>query len=270
MRMKRGLRILGALALTGMLLCLHPLLQPERIKKETDVGILRVWIGTEGAAASPWLRKQAAAYERQGGQRVYLRTATAAEIQAAEENGADLVPDLIVSATGSTLLARQGYALIVRREGTVPSTPAPTSALFYPPSPSPGAAPTPAAVPEAEAVGPIAGSRELALRMENLQPCADPAAEIRAGRYDAAMLTAAQAGTLPFGYQAYGLKNAWLPLMAQTMTEDGAQFAAFLLTDAAQQALRESGLFAASAGLRLYGEQDSLRALIESAINGAE
>lgn len=268
--MKRGLRILGALALTGTLLCLYPLLQPEQIKPEKGVGILRVWIGADGAAAGPWLRKQAAAYERQGGKRVYLRTATAAEIQAAEVKGAALMPDLIVSAAGDTLLARQGYALIVRQEGTTPSTPAPTSALFYPPAPSPGVLPTPAAAPEAEKIGSVVGSRELASRMENLQPCADPAVEIRAGRCSAAMLTATQAGTLPFGYQAYGLKNAWLPLAAQAMTEDGDEFAAFLLMDTAQQALRESGLFAASAGLRLYSEQDSLRALIESAINAAD
>ena len=61
-------------------------------------------------------------------------------------------------------------------------------------------------------------------------------------------------------------ENAWLPIAARALSAAGADFSAFLQTNAAQQALRDAGLFAAASGLRLYGPQDPLRATIEAAI----
>ena len=102
--------------------------------------------------------------------------------------------------------------------------------------------------------------------MEGTFADGDPAGALIAGRAAAALLTPAQAGALPFGYRAYGLENAWLPIAARALSAAGADLSAFLQTNAAQQALRDAGLFAAASGLRLYGPQDPLRATIEAAI----
>ncbi len=265
--MKKALIILGALGLTGALICLFPLLRPAQEMRDRGVAILRVWVGPGGEAASPWLRRMAAAYEKQGGMRVYLRSATAGELQAlADGDGAAVAPDLIVSPEGDALLARVGFALILPQTDAPAQTPAPTSALFAPPSPSPGPAATPEPPPSLAALGAIAAPEALSARMEGTFADGDPAGALIAGRAAAALLTPAQAGALPFGYRAYGLENAWLPIAARALSAAGGDLSAFLQTNTAQQALRDAGLFAAASGLRLYGPQDPLRATIEAAI----
>ena len=265
--MKKARITLCALALTGALIGLLPLLRPARKPQSAGAAVLRVWVGPGAEAAGGWLRRQAAAYEKQGGERVYLRSATDGELQAlAEEDGTAVAPDLIVSPEGDALLARVGFALILPQTDAPARTPAPTSALFSPPSPSPGPAATPEPPPALSSLGPIAAPEALAVRVEGAAADGDPAGALLAGRAAAALLTPAQAGALPFGYRAYGLENAWLPIAARALSAAGAGFSAFLQSDTAQQALRDAGLFAAASGLRLYGPGDPLRAAIEAAI----
>lgn len=264
--MKKALTILCALALTLTLAWLLPRAQPRETEREKGVFILRVWVAPGAEGANAWLRRQAAAYEKQGGGRVYLRSAASQELQAVDAGDTSAVaPDLIISPEGSLPLAYLGYALILPQTGLPAQTPAPTSMLFSPPSPVPGPAATPAPPPALSSLAPIAAPEALSARVEGAAAFIDPAGALAKGLVSAALLTPAQAGALPFGYRAFGLESAFLPIGARALTPPGEGFAAFLQSDEAQLALRDAGLFSIRRTLRLYGPQDPLRALMEDA-----
>ena len=95
--MKKAIRILLALGLTACLALLLPRLLSREEIQAPALRITRVWITEEEPAVTAWLKKRAAAYEKQGGSRVYLRAAARDEVGALSANGQGApLPDLII------------------------------------------------------------------------------------------------------------------------------------------------------------------------------
>jgi len=263
---KRKIVTLTALALTGVIFLLSPLIQEKEDFTSAGHPILRIWILEEEPAVSRWLKQQAARYEKETGQRIYLRTASQPEITQAlsgVENA--IIPDLIIMQGLNTPLLYRGYALIVRDEGAVIQTPAPTSALFFRPTATPGPSPSPQPESDLTAFSPILAPPFLSTSLSNLQVSADPIAAFVAGKAPAALLTAGQATQLSFGYRAYALKNGegMLPVQAAAMNNQGNAFLSFLQKESAQRALAGFGLYSFDPSIRLYDETDPIRSLIE-------
>lgn len=258
-----------ALLLTVGLALLLPRLGSKPEAEQSGLKIIRLWTVESDPAVSAWLRGRAAAYEKETGLRVYLRSATPAEALAAQEGAASIVPpDLILRQGAGDPVARMGYALIVRDETVAVVTPAPTSALFYRPTPPPGPSPTPAPTKNPASLSAVLSPEGLALSLPGVIPSRDPAGDLAAGKAAAAVLTAGQAGLLPFGYQAYALAagEGALPVGARAFSEDGRAFQEYLKTPQSQQALAAHGLYGVLPGLRLYGAEEPLRTLIEGSL----
>lgn len=263
---KRKIVTLTALALTGVLFLISPLIQEQKNITSAGHPILRVWILEEEPAVTRWLKKQAARYEKEAGQRIYLRAASSKEMDQAltGEKGA-IIPDLMVMQGLDTPLLYRGYALILRDENAVIHTPSPTSALFFRPTATPGPSPSPQPEPDLTALSPILAPPFLVPSLPDILVSADPLAAFLAGKAPAALLTAGQAAQLSFGYRAYALKDGegLTMVQARAMNSEGAAFLAFLKGEAAQRALADAGLYSCDPSIRLYDESDPIRALIE-------
>ena len=231
--------------------------------------VVRVWVGEQESAFKGWLKKRAAAYEKETGKRVYLRTVSGSDLSALEQADSGAVaPDAAVLPAGSTPIALRGYALIVRDETAAAVTPQATGALFFRPSPTPGPSPAPAAWPDS--LGAVLAPVELLNALPGTVKSASPAEEFAAGRADAALLTPGQAARLPFGYRFYALPGGggFVPIGANAYSEAGNAFVQYLLREDSQRALEAHGLF--SPFLRLYGPDDPLRYRLDRERPGAE
>ena len=263
--MKKTVRVLVFLALTVLwALCWPRLTRREEAPRPGPV-ILRVWNAETESAVGAWLRNRATAYEKETGQRVYLRAASARDAESALKDG--LPPDVLVGPDEGVPVALRGYGLFVRDDEKAPLSPAPTGALFFRPSPSPGPAASPAPRPDETALSAVLAPPELESALPGTVPDRQAAASFFQGKARAALLTAGQASSIPFGYRAYALPEGkgFLPVAASSYTDAGAAFLRFLHTDASQRALASFGLY--SSRLGLYGPEDPLRALIESGLS---
>ena len=267
--MKRKMTTLIALAITCLLGFCAPNLPRQASHPESTLQVTRIWLLDIDPAAAKWVRKQAAAYEKETGERLYLRSATQEEAMAAQKKEENtIVPDLMVLSGENSPLCYLGYALILRDETAPVMTPVPTSALFYPSTPTPGPSPTPAPAPDWQSISPILAPESLSVSLNNTLPVSNPLADFSAKKAPAALLTAGQASTLSFGYQAYSLPDneGFETISAHFFTEAGEDFFLFLQSASAQLALKDHGLYSALPSLRLYGKGDPLRMLIESSL----
>ena len=265
--MKKTIVTILALLATAALFYAFPFRAPREAEGQKGVSITRVWIAEEEAALSPWLRKMAAAYEKETGKRVYLRSAAKAEAQAALQNATGVVPPDVLMGQGlKERIAWQGYALFVRDEAAEKSTPAPTSALFIRPSPPPQASPSPAPTPGREEIASILVPEGWPASLENAVAAKDVMGAFEKGQATAAVLTAGQAEKLPFAVRAFALPDGLRPLTARAFTGPGEAFLAFLKEEAAQRALAAAGLYSVRPGLVLYdAAAQPVRAMIEGA-----
>ena len=267
---KAGITLL-ALGLTALLMGCYPRAQRREAPRPAGLTVVRVWTWNTEGEMLKWLKKQAGAYEKQQGKRVYLRAAGEDEIRAAlageEEAGQ---PDLLLMRGEGNPVSRQGYALIVRDAGAALQTPMPTSALFSPPSPSPGPAPAPAPWPEGQALQGVLVPPGMAGAVPGAIAVQDPAGGMAAGSARAALLTAGQAETLSQGYRAYALAgNAGVQSTGgKALTQPGVELLAYLQSPSAQQGLKAVGLY--SPFFHLYGPEDPLRMLLDQAMALAE
>ena len=265
--MKRILTTLLALALTALLFLAAPWRARETAPLQRR-DILRVWVAGEDAAAVAWLKMQAAAYEKETQGRIYLRRAEQEETQAALSRTPDaVIPDVILGA-GETPVALRGYALILRDDAAREPTPRPTSALFTRPTPAPGPTPEPPALPPWEQVGAVLSPSALQGAVPGTVLSDAPAADLAAQKANAALLTAGEANALKIGFRAYPIPGGrgLIPVRAAALTAAGEQFLSALLSDRAQAALGQLGLYALSA--RLYGPDDPIRFLIDGSRAG--
>ena len=143
------------------------------------------------------------------------------------------------------------------------ATPAPTSALFFRPSPVPSSdRPGPTLPPWAD-VGAVLVPKEGKDAVPGAGLSKDPPGELAAGKARAALLTPGQAARLTAGFRAYPVPEGkgLIPVRAEALTEDGQSFLLFLLREDRQDALRENGLF--SLTRRLYSPEDPVRYLVD-------
>ena len=261
--MRKKLRSALALLAAGTLIGLFPrLLSAGAPALPSGRQTVRVWAAEENAALLRWLRKAAAAYEKQTGRRVYLRSAAPGE---AEDAGA-VPPDVLIARGDGEAAALAGYALFTRDAQALLLTPAPTGFLFARPAPSPGPSPSPAPTPDPAALGRISAPAALAGQVERAAASAHPLRDLLDGKADTALLTAGEAAALGGGFRAWALpgRKGFLPYCADARTPLGADFAAYLLSEPIQRGLAAVGLY--SPLYRLYGaDSDPLRALVESA-----
>jgi len=264
--MKRAVVTLLALGLTAGLICLFP----RAVSRETEAAprkepILRVWVTDREPAVAAWLKKQAAAYEKTAGVRVYLRKAAGEEAENAlqGEDGAP-APDVLIGPEGDTPVALQGYALILRDDGAAMITPAPTALLFSRPSPVPGPTAAPPAQPDWREIGAVLAPSGLSFPVPGAVASADPARDFAAGKARAALLTAGQAERLAVGFQAYPVAagGGLLPIGGRAFTQEGISCLSHLQSGAAQGALADHGLYAVH--LLLYTSRDPVRQMIDS------
>ena len=264
--MRHRLITLAALLLTAALLYFVPEMGDGSGKRDRGVETTILWVNEKEKAVDRWLKSCAAAYEKETGRRVYLRAATDMETEEAlGEVQGQVRPDLMIAPNAGQTVCLRGYALILRDESAAKVTPAPTSALFYKPSPEPRQddAPAPAFDP-ALLTGALAPA-ELLPAVPGAAESRDPAADLAAGKAHAALLTAGQAAGLQVGYRAYALPEGqgFLPVQAAALTAGGQDFLSFLLRPDTQRSLRDFGLYTENAGLLLYGSDDPIRQLIE-------
>ena len=264
--MKKLILVLAALLLTAGLIYQGIGLWKDRsAPAEPHLRLVRVWIGEKEPSLSGWLKKMAARYEKQTETRVFLRSVSEAEAQAAlSGNANDPIPDLLVLSDVGKPIALRGFALIVRDDSAQPETPQPTSALFFRPSPSPGPSASPAPEPNLDMLRAVLVPPGMADRMPGAVISADPAAEFAQGKADAALLTAGQAARLPFGFRFFALPEGkgFLSVGATAFFEAGDAFLSFLLAPGCQQTLRDTGLF--SPVMHLYSPDDPIRYLIDT------
>ena len=248
-----------ALLLTAALIWLFPRMGQRGSEHEEKQRLTRVWCTKEEAAR--WIRGLSAGYEKRTGKRLYLRLVSPGEIEAAGEMGAPL-PDVLVFPGGERLIAYRGYGLIVRREGAVQPTPAPTSALFFHPTPSPRERPEVTPGIAWEEVGAVLAPREMQGAVPGTVESANPVRDWQEGRAKAALATAEQAAGLQ-GYALYPVPEGrgLAPIRARRFTQAGEEFLSFLLEEEAQRALKAAGLYALS--LRLYGMEDPFRFVVD-------
>lgn len=263
--MKKACIILSALALTALLIALSPHALPS-VPEQPSVALTRVWVVSGEGPLAAWLKKQAAAFERESGGRVYIRSATAEEALEARTNAQALRPDCILQRGEGDVVARKGYALIVRDDNLALETPAPTGVLFYRPT----AAIAPASSPAPETAPPVPDgvlcAREWTRLVAHPQRSTQPAAEFAAGKAPAAILTAGEAAGLPFGYRAYALPDAAIDFGVSAFSTRGEAFAARLRSEEAQYALAAWGYYAYAPGMRLYDASRPTYQLIENAL----
>ena len=263
--MKKSIPTILALLITAALFCM--LFAQESPDHSAQQAIIRVWLINTEQNSAAFLRKCAAAYERQTGQRIYLRSATQAEGNGAIAQAAHIVPpDLIIGVNEGEKILCQGYALVFRDDSMPVFTPAPTSLLFSPPTPTPGPSPTPAPTRQLSSYADILCPRDIAAFFPGSIASDHPAQDLTAGKGGAALLTARQASALTIGWQGQVLPdNAGIkPLYAQSLSAQGSAFLAFLQNAQSQERLREYGFY--SPFFPLYVHENSLQGSIDRSI----
>lgn len=257
--MKKMMGTVAALLLTAALIWVFPRIGQRESEPGDGQRLIRVWC-TEGDTAR-WLRGLSANYEKRMGKRLYLRLASPREIRAAGKADVPL-PDALISSDGERLIAYRGYGLIVRREGAVQPTPAPTSALFFRPTPAPRERPEVTPDIAWEEVGAVLAPEEMQGAVPGAVESANPVRDWQEGGARAALVTAEQAAGLQ-GYALYPVPEGrgLVPIRARGFTQAGEEFLSFLQEEDAQHGLKKAGLYALS--LRLYGPEDPFRFVVD-------
>ncbi|MBR5111298.1 MAG: hypothetical protein IK099_14055 [Clostridia bacterium] len=232
--------------------------------KETPsarLALARVWISEQEPAVWNWLRKEAKRYEKETGTRVYLR---AAPSQNKTDASDVLPPDLLISNTGESVLALEGYALFYRNDTAGLVTAAPTSLLFYRPSSSPGPSAAPLPTADIARFSVLLAPHKIPASGSGIVRSPHPERDFADGKGEAAILTAGQAEALPFRVSALPLPkgSGFAAVYGTAATPAGADLLAALLSEDAQRALAEGGLY--SPTFQLYGGTDRLREMIEN------
>ena len=260
--MKKMLRTGFALLLTAALLLTVKSLWKQEQPSAPGPAITRIWLLEREPAVAAWVRSFSAGYEKETGSRVYLRAAMAEEATAAR-TGDGIQPDLLLYPGTGFPVALRGYALILRDDTAAVATPAPTSALFFPPPSTPGPSPTPAPTPDPASFTAVLAPEELMDAVPGTVRSHDPAGDLSRGKAKAALLTAGQAAQLTFGFRAFAVPEGagLVSVCAQAFTPEGQRFLDALLRENSQRALRQAGLY--SPFLPLYGPEDPLRRLID-------
>ncbi len=266
--MKKGLTA-AALLLSCLLIALVPLLNPTEEKAEDGIPLVRVWVIDDTIGVTGWLKKRVAAFEKANRVRVYLRSATFDEATALDA----VLPDVIVFpqsalSANSVPVCKMGYTLAVRDDTVLVATAAPTSALFTRPTP----APQTTAVPEEKPFD-VAELSAVLLPLALAQSYPHPLvsdqvyADFVNGKAPAAVITAAQALKLPFGYRAYPVADGWTDLTYHATTpHDGElarMFVSYLLGEDAQRTLAAYGLFSVNPNWLIYQAEDVPHGVIE-------
>lgn len=263
--MQKAISTILALLLTAALFFM--LLQPSEKEDGKKAAIARIWLVDTGRESSAFLKKAAAAWEKQGRGRIYLRSAARAEAEAAlrGESGV-LPPDLIIGLDTGEKICAMGYALILPDADVLPLSPAPTSLLFSPPTPTPGPTPTLAPAPDFSGLAPILCPAQLKNALPGCQADANPLNGLKAQTARAALLTAGQALSLQTGYHAYALPEGRGAIfcLGKPLSDQGNALLSFLQSEKIQGLLKENGLY--SPFFPLYGIEDPLRARIDAAI----
>ena len=263
--MKKSIPTILALLFTAALFFL--LLRPETKPESGQAPITRVWLVDIESDSAAFLKKSAAAFEKQTGKRVYLRSATQEEAGQAIRGAENIVPpDLIVGLPEGENILCQGYALIFRDDSAPVFTPAPTSLLFSPPTPTPGPSPTPAPTRKLSSYEKILCPDALFPRFPGSIFTQQPLQDFSAGKGDAALLTANQASSLSVGWQGQALPEGKgiLFLRGQALSERGTHFLSFLQSTDRQNSLRSWQLY--SPFFPLYIHENSLRSAIDQSI----
>ena len=262
---KQGGKALLAILALALTACLGKwMLELDRAPENAPapLKVVRVWLGDRDSALNGWIKNRAAAYEKETGRRVYLRSVRGGDLAALKQaDSGAMPPDAVVSYAGGETVALRGYALIVRDETVASVTPPATGALFIRPTATPGPSPTPAAWPEK--LGAVLSPEKMMNALPGTVKSVSPADDLAAGGANAALLTPSQAARLPFGFVSFALPDGkgFAPLGAEAYSEAGSAFVEYLLTEASQRALEKYGLFSPS--LRLYAPDDPLRYLID-------
>lgn len=229
--------------------------------------VTRIWLVETEADCAAFLRKQAAAWAKQTGARVFLRAASQEEALGALAGAEDIVaPDLIVGLPEGECLLFRGYALIFRDDSAPVFTPAPTSLLFSPPSPSPGPSLSPAPTRCVSSFSGLLCPRDMAPLFPESIPCNDPLQDFIRGKGSAALLTARQAAQLKIGWQGQALPDGKgaLPLYARGLSGQGNALLSFLMRPESQMLLRDYGLY--SPLFPLYAQDASLAGSIDRSL----
>ncbi len=255
------------LALLATAALFFMLFQPGKSEAPARETITRVWLVNPEKEGSAFFKKQAAAWEKATGKQIYLRSATAQEALSALSGDTHVIPpDLIIGLEAGEKIYAMGYALILLDTGAPIHSPAPTSLLFSPPTPSPGPTFTPAPTPDWAALSPVLCPERMKHALPGCIVSENPVNDLQNQKARAALLTAGQAALLQTGYQAHALpRGAGVYFrFGQALSAKGASFLAFLKTENAQRGLRDHGLY--SPFLPLYGSDDPLRAKIDQSI----
>ena len=263
--MKKSIPTILALLITAALFSM--LFQPDAPGASGKDPIIRVWLVETEKDSAAFLRKCAAAYEKQTGKRIYLRSATREEAaHALEKNETIVPPDLIIGWDAGEKILCQGYALIFRDDSAPIWTPSPTSLLFSPPTPMPGPSPTPAPTRALSSYTGILCPRKMADRFPGSIASDQPIQDLISGKGEAALLTARQAASLAIGWQGQILPEGAGAsfLYAQALSDGGQDFLAFLQSPENQEKLREYDLY--SPFLLLYANENSLQGMMDRAI----
>ena len=251
--MKKGLRCGAALLLTAALLAFAPGLFRQSAEEQTAKELLVVWMREGESDVATWLKKAAAAYEKETGQRVYLRYASEDE----RKLTGDDQPDALIPAQDGTVLAYRGWALIVPDETAPAATPAPAPSLFIRPTLSP-ADPVSTPAPLARQPEKAAVPEAFLQTVEKAYFSQTPLSDLTAGKADGALLTPAQVMQVKGGYSIQARGEYFLPVKGKAVTAAGQAFLRFLRTDDMQYALAGRKLFSWNPELTLYGSESEL------------
>ena len=262
--MRKMLVTLGALAVTaGLIWSLFRFQVNDGDLPSLQLRLTRVWVIGQEPPVWSWLRKAAKQYEKETGIRVYLRAVSTKD---ADALSGEFSPDLLISDEKGECVALHGFALFYRDDGAQTVTPYPTSFLFYPPSSTPGASPTPAPTPNAALFSTLIVPQRLSASFPGSLSSAAPLEDFISGKGDAAVLTVGQAARLPFRAAACPLPEGkgFLPVRCAAASPGGEAFFRFLLLEQTQRMMADFGLF--SPYCSLYRGTDPQREMIENTL----
>lgn len=263
-------------------------LQPDHASPGAQRQLITVWLRGDTLGAAPWLRRQAASYQKTHPEaRIWVRTASDADMQ---QLSADFsaAPALVLFAAGEEIpaawvselqpLCMAGYALVAPAGEN--AAPAPTSLFGVTPVPEIKPAATPVPVqnwPERIAADNEMGAYFLQLigapGGAMLLPADELPAALTQGKAQAALLSTRQIRAL--NAQGVGVQllravpGSDLVLYAAVMQggeRAATGFLRHLISADAQRALAEYGLFSAQ-GVRLYGANTPVLQAVEEALS---
>lgn len=260
----------------------------QETQRSAQRQLITVWIYGDRLNASPWVRRQAAAWQKtREGEHIWIRTVTQADLALLEQDYAHAAPDLLLFMADAQLcpdwiaqlqpLCMAGYALVART--TENATAAPTGLFGITPSPLQTAAVTP--VPKAYWPQQLAADDVLGAYLLQEMNAPKGARLLAADALKEAFLHTEEQGALlstpvirALQAQGVGMRllcaapGSDLVLYGAVLQGAQAQAEAVLehfLSQEAQRALAESGLFSTQ-GVGLYGADRPVFQAVENAL----